>query len=236
MTTYQTRRRTRLTPLGRLVFGVLAVAALIGLVAGAKAVAAGLGVGEPKSEAARAGESGESDLPGAEVGEHPDASVVVTYDVASRGSIEVPLTDFAREAQDILDDPAGWRSARVGFDRVEGGGDFTLWLATADQLTGFAEDCAPEYSCRVGRDVVINQDRWLHGALPGALDGIPMGEYRTMAVNHEVGHWLGLDHTACPGGGLLAPLMMQQSKGLDGCLANQYPLPEERRAPALGLG
>jgi hypothetical protein len=145
------------------------------------------------------------------------------------------LADFAAQAQAAFDDPLGWRSAGVGFDRVSEGGDFTLWLATPDQMTAFAEGCSPEYSCRVGRDVIINQERWLKGALPGALDGIDLGEYRAMVINHEVGHWLGHDHTGCPGPGQPAPLMMQQSKGLDGCLANRYPLASERSAPALGL-
>jgi hypothetical protein len=48
-----------------------------------------------------------------------------------------------------------------------------------------------------------------------------------MVVNHETGHWLGLGHAGCPGRGRLAPVMMQQSKGLGGCRFNPFPTSRE---------
>jgi hypothetical protein len=48
-----------------------------------------------------------------------------------------------------------------------------------------------------------------------------------MVVNHETGHWLGHGHLGCGGAGRLAPVMMQQSKGLDGCKHNPWPLASE---------
>ncbi|MDR3107131.1 MAG: DUF3152 domain-containing protein [Bifidobacteriaceae bacterium] len=255
MATYQTRRRARLTPLGKLVFGGMALVVLICLMTAAKATAARLGdwlTGEDRQTRSAGDRDALGDVPGDppgaelasgstealpddQVGNHPDAQVVVTYQVATAGPVEVSLEEFANEAQEVFDDHLGWLSAGVGFDRVREGADFTLWLATPDQMVGFAEGCASEYSCRVGPNVIINQERWLTGALPGALDGVGLSDYRTMAINHEVGHWLGHDHTGCPGSGQPSPLMMQQSKGLDGCSPNIYPLPEERTAPSLGL-
>ncbi|HEX5017257.1 MAG TPA: DUF3152 domain-containing protein, partial [Actinomycetes bacterium] len=52
-------------------------------------------------------------------------------------------------------------------------------------------------------------------------------QYRAMVVNHETGHWFGLGHASCGGSGKLAPVMMQQSKGLEGCRPNPWPLPGE---------
>ncbi|MDR1118472.1 MAG: DUF3152 domain-containing protein, partial [Bifidobacteriaceae bacterium] len=86
----------------------------------------------------------------------------------------------------------------------------------------------------IGRNIILNELRWEEGALPGVMDEVPIREYRKMVTNHEVGHWLGHhQHSACPGEGELAPLMMQQSKSLDGCLFNPYPLPDELTAPDL---
>jgi hypothetical protein len=78
-------------------------------------------------------------------------------------------------------------------------------------------------SCRSGPStVVLTYYRWVK-AIPeyaGNHDG-----YRHYVINHEVGHVLGHHHEYCAGKGKLAPVMMQQTKGLKGCRPNPWPFP-----------
>ena len=65
-------------------------------------------------------------------------------------------------------------------------------------------------------------------AMPWNAAGRSLRDYRHLVVNHETGHWLGRAHRGCPGQGQAAPVMMQQSKALDGCRFNAWPRPDER--------
>lgn len=85
---------------------------------------------------------------------------------------------------------------------------------------GCARGAAGRLSCREGDRVIINLTRWLEGTTD--WDG-SLADYRAMVINHEVGHALGHGHLGCPGPGQLAPVMMQQTKGLDGCVGNPWP-------------
>ena len=91
----------------------------------------------------------------------------------------------------------------------------------------YSSVCSVLYSCRVGRNVIINQSRWRHSSVH--FTGTK-ATYRTMVVNHETGHWLGRPHARCSGPGKLAPVMQQQSKGMQGCRPNAWPLAREIRA------
>jgi hypothetical protein len=158
---------------------------------------------------------------------------VVTYQIGLRGTITTSPAVFSHEVKQILAAPNGWASAGVEFQQVDQGGQFTLWLAEDAALPGFSGTCSTGLSCRSGNDVIINQERWVNSAPPGVMDHVALADYRTMVVNHEVGHWLGHGHADCSGTGQLAPLMMQQSKGLNGCDFNPVPLESERTTPNL---
>ncbi|MDR1799998.1 MAG: DUF3152 domain-containing protein [Bifidobacteriaceae bacterium] len=168
----------------------------------------------------------------------PVARAVVHYLIDARGEVTTPLAEFEAEVAQILADPLGWESMGLVFAEVTdpAQADITIWLTEPAKVPSFSGICSSNLSCSIGSNIIVNEQRWLEGALPGAMDEVPLDQYRIMVVNHEVGHWLGHhQHSACPGAGQLAPLMMQQSKGLDGCLFNPYPLPEELTAPDLGL-
>ena len=67
---------------------------------------------------------------------------------------------------------------------------------------------------------MVNLKRWMLGS--PEFHG-PIEDYRALIINHEVGHRIGHGHEGCPGPGKLAPVMMQQIKGLHGCKANEWP-------------
>lgn len=161
-----------------------------------------------------------------------DVRHVVRYTIATRGTITTSRRTFARQVQQTLDDPRGWRAAGIRFVRVESGGSMTVVLAQASTLTSYSSACSTNWSCRVGRHVIINQTRWKHASTAwNAAPRTTLRGYRNMVVNHEVGHWLGWNHARCGGRGKLAPVMMQQSKSLAGCRFNPWPKPSERRVP-----
>ncbi len=151
----------------------------------------------------------------------------IQYQVRTRGAIDTNTETFKTQVAHTLRDSRGWTAANITFDRVANGGDFTLWLASADAVSDFSSGCSPQYSCRVGSNVIINDTRWQNATPAWNQAGGGLRNYRHMVINHEVGHFLGLGHRSCPGAGQAAPIMMQQSIDLDGCRFNPWPLPGE---------
>ncbi|MCH0539827.1 DUF3152 domain-containing protein [Streptomyces sp. MUM 203J] len=144
-------------------------------------------------------------------------------------------TGAAREVEEILAHPQGWAAhGRGSFQLVpetDDTADFTVFIATprtADKLC-LAEglDTGGELNCETRQGVVVNLKRWMLGS--PTFSGTP-AEYRHLIINHEVGHEIGIrTHMACPGRGQLAPVMMQQIKGLKGCVSNAWPYDEDGR-------
>jgi hypothetical protein len=145
------------------------------------------------------------------------------------GGLAIDPGCFAAEALEILNDERSWGDVyNISFAAVDDDSyDLRLVLAspaTTDTL------CYPArtvglYSCRTGSRVVINLMRWQSGTddYSGNLT-----TYRQYLINHEVGHFLGRGHRQCPGAGEPAPVMMQQTKGLQQCVANGWPTEGER--------
>jgi hypothetical protein len=149
--------------------------------------------------------------------------------------------DFAPMLRATMTDPRGW--VRAGFlVREDPSARFLVTLVEGDEAQRLCEpyDVGGEYSCQNGPLVVINAKRWRAG-VPHWPSGL--NSYRTMLLNHEMGHLLGQRHRSCPGRGRTAPVMQQQSGGLGGCIANPWPLAGEiaraarhdlKLAPAFG--
>lgn len=153
-----------------------------------------------------------------------DVVRVVTYQIETRGRIVASMQTFRERVAEIYADKRGWSRAYVHFKRLKSGADFSVVLAQAREVPKFAPICDSYYSCRVGRYVIINQDRWRFGTPYFHSAGGTMKQYRAMVVDHETGHWFGLGHATCTNPGGPAPVMMQQSKGLNGCSVNPWPL------------
>lgn len=162
--------------------------------------------------------------------------LVITYEVRGRGNVSA-LEDLAATAAAVYADPRGWSlGGSVRFERVDSGGAFTLWLAADAQMRTFGGACDHVWSYRNGRNVVINEDRWLGSSESWLEAGAPLDTYRQMVLNHETGHWLGFGHAGCPEAGAPAPVRQQQSMALSGCAPNSWPLPAERAALAARRG
>ncbi|MGK5630943.1 DUF3152 domain-containing protein [Streptomyces sp. URMC 123] len=148
------------------------------------------------------------------------------YQVQVEHGIELSAGAAANEIAGILGHSRGWTKDGVnGFELVSSGPtDFVVKIATpatVDRICGAAGlDTGGEVNCAVGATVVVNLKRWMLGS--PEFDG-PLGEYRALIVNHEVGHRIGHGHEGCAGPGKPAPAMMQQIKGLKGCTANAWP-------------
>jgi hypothetical protein len=150
---------------------------------------------------------------------------LIRFDVRVERGLAVDADQAALLVAAVLDDDQSWGSTdSVRFRLVPRGAtaDLHAYLATprtTDRL------CAPlltrgRVSCQNGRRVVLNAARWVHGAPAFRHD---TAGYRRYLVNHEFGHALGHQHVGCPRRGRLAPVMLQQTKGLQGCRANPWP-------------
>ncbi|SDE24747.1 Protein of unknown function [Blastococcus fimeti] len=145
--------------------------------------------------------------------------------------IEVDGAAFAAAVEATLGDPRSWgNGGRMSFQRVgvaEAAAseyDFRVSLVSPGSMETYCPGVGTGgyTSCRYGERAVINLARWAT-AVPDYEGDI--ATYRLYVVNHEVGHALGNGHEPCPGAGQVAPVMQQQTLGLEGCTKNAWPYP-----------
>ncbi|MEU0135196.1 DUF3152 domain-containing protein [Streptomyces sp. NPDC006296] len=154
------------------------------------------------------------------------------YRVEVEDGIGVDPDSAAEDVAAILSDPRGWSEggSRTFRQVADGSAGLVIRIGTprtTDRLCGqYGLDTRGEVNCRGGKNVMVNLARWQLGS--PTFDG-SAAEYRALIINHEVGHWLGHGHETCPGAGRPAPAMMQQIKGLKGCVSNAWPYDENGR-------
>ncbi len=145
-----------------------------------------------------------------------------TYTVGTKGTVGANLGVFTDTVRKALGDARGWSLGRgIRYSHVTSGARLRVWLASPAEVDRADPECSAQWSCRVGPDVYINERRWNYGT--ATWSSRPLYDYRRYVLNHEVGHWLGLGHASCSGSGAPAPVMLQQSKTLDGCKPTLWP-------------
>ena len=163
----------------------------------------------------------------------PGAARTVTFRIAVDAGLPSTAAEFGSIVRSIICDKRSWiGSGEVRF-RYDPNGSMLIGLRTPDNAERrcyalIRLSVNRFYSCGTPQEVVINSDRWFKNSpyWPG-----PLEKYRQMLTNHEVGHGLLLHHTECPRDGAPAPVMMQQSKGMNlngnRCEPNPWPLSRE---------
>jgi Protein of unknown function (DUF3152) len=138
---------------------------------------------------------------------------------------------FATAVETTLGDPRSWgHGGQLSFQRVgaaeaaAGTYDFRVTLVSPGSMETYCPGVGTGgyTSCRYGERAVINLARWETAVPDYAGD---LATYRLYVVNHEVGHALGHGHEHCGAAGQPAPVMEQQTLGLQGCVKNAWPYP-----------
>nr|WP_228461012.1 DUF3152 domain-containing protein [Gordonia crocea] len=124
---------------------------------------------------------------------------------------------FASMVDATLANSKSWiGGGKVSFKRVNAGQNPDLRISltspnTTRELCGYQIKLESSCFYPPTRQVLINEARWVRGALSFSGD---THSYRQYLVNHEVGHGIGYEaHEPCKQNGALAPIMMQQSFG-----------------------
>jgi hypothetical protein len=156
----------------------------------------------------------------------PGTGPVKTVRIEFEGGLGIDGLALADEVMTTLNEPRSWGAGgRMTFARTDGEANIRVVLASPETSKALcsAHDTGGRLSCAMGNAAIITLYRWMYGSEGYATD---LAGYRQYVVNHEVGHVLGHGHVGCPAPGQLAPVMVQQTKGLQGCAPNPWPYPD----------
>lgn len=169
------------------------------------------------------------------VGVHPDARAATTTNA------------FYTTARTIIKHPLGWEKLGYTFHVFP---STTPAAATTTNFPSIHITLTPQTVldvrfptfksqrlslCNmVTRDIFINEERW-NRWYDDDKSTMSLHDYRFYVINHELGHALGFDHARCPGAGMPAPIMLQQTLGLGGCTPTWFPS-SPLTSPSLSAG
>lgn len=159
---------------------------------------------------------------------------MIHYTVSIEKGIKRNYDNFCKFIEETLADPRSWG---VDFKRTSSkkNADFKIILARGRTIRRICNFTGLSCTSRDknGVTIYINNYRWIRGAPKSRLK---LNEYRTYIINHEVGHFLGLDDNhECKNRSRktthsnIAPVMNQATKGNGVCLPNCYPLSHEKK-------
>jgi len=144
-----------------------------------------------------------------------DDDVKKIYRIYNAGERQIELYVMA-----YLNSPDGWSQDGYFFEQIHDKHKARVLIRlstteTINKVCGFSESlsCAELH----GKHMYLNSERWFHGAPNSKLD---LENYRQYMVSHEMGHILGKEHVKCPGLGKKAPIMLQQTRGIEKCIPN----------------
>jgi len=122
----------------------------------------------------------------------------------------ISQNEFKSIVTDILDDNLGWKQYGYKFTNVEtntadinavdtNSNILKIYLRSGKETDKICKGLTG-LSCtrfKIGYnpiDITINYDNWMGGS----KSELSIDDYHRYVINHEVGHWLGLDHAECP--------------------------------------
>jgi Protein of unknown function (DUF3152). len=144
------------------------------------------------------------------------------YSVRVETSLGAKVDTVATQIAGVLNDPRSWAgSGDVRFALVADPkkAEFAVTLASS---TTAAKTCKPAAgSCWKGASLVLDASVWTAPAATFA----GVDAWQSYLVNHAVGLVLGEASERCPKKGKPAPVMLDQSGDLGGCVANPWPNP-----------
>lgn len=166
-----------------------------------------------------------------------------TVDVLYTCEIDPEITSespdsFREKIQSTLSDPRGWVKYGYNFVYVQSRPDksvLKIILVSGDKAKNKCGSRLGGFSCYSPdeNNIYMNLNNWMGGS----ASTLPLDRYRTYAINHEVGHRLGLGHpseTDCSNSefcnankGAPGSVMIQMTRGPDWvrpCVENEWPL------------